>query len=35
MFQKLDPEYIKHVKKELRKRRFGLNDYLPNSLRRD
>ena len=35
MFLKLDPEYIKEVKKENRKRNFNLNDYLPNSLKRD
>ena len=31
----LDPSYIKQVKKENRQKTFTLNDYLPNSLRRD
>lgn len=32
---RLDPEYIKYVKKEQRKKNFGFVDFLPNSLRRD
>jgi len=35
MYEKLDAEYIKLVKKERRQRNFTLNDYLPNSLKRD
>ena len=35
MYDKLDSEYIKLVKKERRQRNFTLNDYLPNSLKRD
>lgn len=35
MFLNLNPDYIKQVKKENRQRRFALNDYLPNSLKRD
>ena len=35
MYPKLDPEYIKEVKRENRTRQFGLSNYLPNSLKRD
>ena len=35
MYEHLDPQYIKLVKRESRKRNFTLNDYLPNSLKRD
>jgi len=31
----LDPEYIRSVKREKRQRSFALNDYLPNSIKRD
>lgn len=35
MYMNLDPDYVKSVKKERRMRNFALNDYLPNSLKRD
>jgi len=35
MYPKLDPAYIKEVKRENRTREFGLSNYLPNSLKRD
>lgn len=35
MYMNLDADYIKSVKKERRMRNFTLNDYLPNSLKRD
>ena len=35
MYQNLDPEYIKELKRELRKKKLGLNDHIPNNLRRD
>ena len=35
MYERLDPEYIRLVKKERKKGKFELNDYLPNSLQMD
>ena len=35
MYHQLDEDYIRSVKKERRQRNFALNDYLPNSLKRD
>lgn len=35
MYPKLDPAYIKEVKRENRTRQFGLSNYLPNSLKKD
>ena len=35
IYDHLDPEYVKTLKKERRIRNFALNDYLPNSLKRD
>lgn len=35
MYEKLDADYIKAVKKERRQKNFDLSNYLPNSLRKD
>ena len=34
MYEKLDPDYIKQVKRE-RRGKFELTDYLPNTLKQD
>ena len=35
MYQNLDKDYIKTIKKEARMRKYALENYLPNSLRRE
>ena len=35
MYKNLDPHYIKEVKKQMRKKKLGFNDQIPNSLKRD
>lgn len=35
IYKHLDARYLKEVKKELRKKTLGLNDHIPNSLKRD
>ena len=35
LYKHLDEKYIKEVKKELHKKKLGLNDHIPNSLKRD
>ena len=35
LYTQMDPQYLKEVKKELRKKKLCLNDHIPNSLKRD
>ena len=35
MYPKLDPKYIKEVKREMRKKKLNLNDQIPNTLKQD